>query len=59
MDFERRQQIRDFATRTHYAGQQQVELIVNGQLLVESSFDLLRQAYRNFPSMMLPGNICF
>lgn len=59
MDFERRQQIRDFATRTHYAGQHQVELIINGQLLAESSFDLLRQAYRDVPSMMLPGNSCF
>ncbi|MFZ4877697.1 DNA alkylation repair protein [Janthinobacterium sp. Mn2066] len=40
--FERRQQIRDFTTRTHYAGQHQVELIVNGQLVAQSFFDLLR-----------------
>ncbi|MFM2089400.1 MAG: hypothetical protein RLZZ237_4269 [Pseudomonadota bacterium] len=40
--FERRQQIRDFTTRTHYAGHHQVELIVNGQLVAQSFFDLLR-----------------
>src|SRR5450830_2164747 len=40
--FERRQQIRDFTTRTHYAGQHQVELIVNGQLVAQSVFDLTR-----------------
>jgi len=40
--FERRQQIRDFTTRTHYAGHHQVELIVNGQLVAQSFFDLVR-----------------
>jgi len=32
--------IRDFTTRVHYAGRHTVELIVNGEVLAESGFDL-------------------
>lgn len=36
----KRQTIRDFSTRTHYAGRHRVELQVNGVRVVESSFTL-------------------
>jgi hypothetical protein len=34
------QVIRDFTTRRHYAGHHRVELMVNGEVLAESGFDL-------------------
>jgi 3-methyladenine DNA glycosylase AlkC len=34
------QTIRDFTTRKHHAGRHRVELIVNGEILAESAFDL-------------------
>lgn len=34
------QLIRDFTTRKHYAGRHRVELMVNGEVLAESGFDL-------------------
>ncbi|TNM61404.1 DNA alkylation repair protein [Aliirhizobium smilacinae] len=34
--------IRDFTTRTHYAGQHLVELIVNGEVLATGAFDITR-----------------
>ncbi|WP_434388668.1 DNA alkylation repair protein [Melittangium boletus] len=36
----RRQRIRDFSTRTHYAGRHEVDLLVNGERLARSFFDL-------------------
>lgn len=36
----RRQQIRDFSTRKHHAGRHEVELLVNGDTLARSHFDL-------------------
>ena len=36
----RRQRIRDFSTRTHYAGRHEIELVVNGECLARSFFDL-------------------
>lgn len=38
----RRQPIRDFTTRTHYAGRHAVELIVNGGVVAQAFFDLAR-----------------
>lgn len=35
------QTIRDFSTRRHYPGRHRVELIVNGQTMAESAFDIL------------------
>ena len=35
------QTIRDFTTRRHHPGRHRVELIVNGQTLVEAAFDIL------------------
>jgi 3-methyladenine DNA glycosylase AlkC len=36
----RKQTIRDFSTRTHYAGKHEVEILVNGQVLGRASFTL-------------------
>ncbi|AJK50718.1 DNA alkylation repair protein [Burkholderia plantarii] len=38
----RSQTIRDFTTRVHYAGRHGVELIVNGAVVAEAYFDLMR-----------------
>ena len=37
---EKRQTIRDFSTRKHYAGQHKVEIMVNGETLAAGSFQL-------------------
>lgn len=36
-----RQTIRDFSTRRHHPGRHRIELIVNGQTIAETAFDLL------------------
>lgn len=36
-----RQTIRDFSTRRHHPGRHRIELIVNGQTMAETAFDLL------------------
>ncbi|WP_243843983.1 DNA alkylation repair protein [Paraburkholderia caballeronis] len=38
----RSQRIRDFTTRTHYAGRHEIELIVNGGVVARAFFDLAR-----------------
>lgn len=38
----RSQQIRDFTTRTHYAGRHEVELCVNGSVMARDGFELVR-----------------
>lgn len=38
----RSQPIRDFTTRTHYAGRHEIELIVNGSAVAKTFFDLVR-----------------
>ncbi|PYE25456.1 3-methyladenine DNA glycosylase AlkC [Paraburkholderia silvatlantica] len=38
----RSQPIRDFTTRTHYAGRHEIELIVNGGVVARTFFDLVR-----------------
>ncbi|MFP6558877.1 DNA alkylation repair protein [Paraburkholderia sp. B3] len=38
----RSQPIRDFTTRTHYSGRHEIELIVNGGVVAQTSFDLVR-----------------
>ena len=38
----KRQTIRDFTTRTHYAGRHEIELIVNGGVVARAFFDLAR-----------------
>ncbi|WP_244111753.1 DNA alkylation repair protein [Burkholderia gladioli] len=40
IDIVRSQRIRDFTTRTHYAGRHGVELIVNGAVVAQAHFDL-------------------
>ncbi|WP_244125618.1 DNA alkylation repair protein [Burkholderia gladioli] len=40
IDIVRSQRIRDFTTRTHYAGRHGVELIVNGAAVAQAHFDL-------------------
>ncbi|MFW6849735.1 DNA alkylation repair protein [Burkholderia gladioli] len=40
IDIVRSQRIRDFTTRTHYAGRHGVELIVNGAVVAQAYFDL-------------------
>ncbi|QHI98654.1 DNA alkylation repair protein [Xylophilus rhododendri] len=39
---DKRQVVRDFSTRTHHPGRHAVELMVNGQRLAQSFFDLAR-----------------
>jgi hypothetical protein len=36
----RKQQIRNFTTRVHYAGRHEVEVLINGQCLGRCGFDL-------------------
>ena len=40
LTFRRSQQIKDFTTRVHYAGRHQIEILVNGQVLGQTAFEL-------------------
>ena len=42
LSFRRSRQIKDFTTRVHYPGRHQIEILVNGQVLGQTSFELTR-----------------
>jgi hypothetical protein len=37
----RKPQLRNFTTRVHYAGTHELDVLINGECLAKSSFDLL------------------
>lgn len=42
LSFRRSQQIKDFTTRVHYPGRHQIEILVNGQVLGQTAFELTK-----------------